>query len=430
MKRLLFLLCCLELLFATYLINTLGPYVSSLLLLGISLGIGIVYLKIASQPIVRPEGKLIELSPKVLNILQWVVFALLTYYIFAKLKHLWWYEITYPNPAHGSSDVIPQITTLVQRFLHGEQPYYDIQFPEYTLYPTYLPLQWLPYIPLELAHKDYRWVPTFAMWLACLYYFITHRKSIGNTLWDLAVPYWPIIVWTIFVFHDNLAFVYSVEGLIAAYYFFLAEGIKRRNTVFLAIAVSVCLLSRYSVIFWVPLCLALHFIAGNRKQALIIGGTSLVLFVLIYWYPFLRKDPHIFINGYNYHTKAALLEWMHDLEKNNGSANLFNGLGLTPFAFKFLPGNEAHILTLYKVVHLVACSLCVLILGFLYYRNRGKYSLHVFLLFSFKVYLTIFYVFIQIPYKYLFLVPYFVSVCLLGAAFRHGHVKEKQTFSA
>lgn len=430
MKLLLFLLCLLELLFATFFILPLGPYVTSLLLLSISLGIAILYLKIATQPTLPGQQNSNRIPPLAITILQWALFGTLTYFTFAELKFLWWYELTYPNPGHGGSDIIPQITALVQRFLHGEQPYYPIKFSEYDLYPTYLPLQWLPYIPLELVQKDYRWVPTFAMWFACAYFFITHRKHYNNSIWAVIIPVWPLVIWFSFIWHDNLAFVYCVEGLIASYYFFTAESIKKQNVAFLAITVSVCLLSRYSIIFWVPLCLALHFVAGKRREALIIAGTALIFFITIYWFPFLRKDGNIFINGYNYHTSAALQEWLHDLAKNNGTANLYNGLGLTPYALKFLPGNEASVLSIYKVVHFAACAECVVILGLIFVRNRSKYPLHVFLLFSFKVYLTIFYMFIQIPYKYLFLVPFFTSACLLGAAFSHTHVKEKQTFAS
>lgn len=429
MKLLLFLLCLLELLFATFLILPLGPYVTSLLLLTISLGIAVVYLKIATKPSLPINYKNGKVPPLVITILQWTLFGTLTYFTFAELKFLWWYELTYPNPRHGSSDVIPQITALVQRFLRGEQPYYPIKFSDYDLYPTYLPLQWLPYIPLELAHKDYRWVPTFAMWFACAYFFITNRKNHTNNIWAIIIPIWPLVIWFSFIWHDNLAYVYCVEGLIASYYFFTAESIKKQNTALLAITISACLLSRYSIIFWVPLCLALHFIAGKRREALIIAGTALIFFVVIYWFPFLRKDAGIFINGYNYHTKAALQEWLHDLARNNGTANLYNGLGLTPYAMKLLPGDEEHILATYKIIHFVACAVCVAGLGLLFVRNRSKYPLHVFLLFSFKAYLTIFYMFIQIPYKYLFLVPFFTSACLLGAAFKLPPVKEKQTFT-
>lgn len=418
MKPLLFLLCLLELLFATFLITPLGPYITSLLLLGISLGIAVLYLKIASQPASQRPGKPGKIPPAVVKAVQWAFFGALTYFTFAELKFLWWYELTYPNPRHGSSDIIPQITALVQRFLDGQQPYYPIKFSNYDLYPTYLPLQWLPYIPLELAHKDYRWVPTFAMWFACTYFFITSRHKTDNNIWSILIPIWPMVIWFSFIWHDNLAFVYSVEGLVASYYFFTAESIKRQNAVMLAITVSVCLLSRYSIIFWVPLLVALYYATGKRKEAFLIAGTAAILFVTIYWFPFLRKDPGIFINGYNYHTQAALHEWQNDLAKNNGTANLYNGLGLTPYALKFLPGDERSILATYKIIHFVACALCIIILGAVFAFNRAKYQLHVFLLFSFKVYLTVFYMFIQIPYKYLFLVPFFASACLLGAAFK------------
>jgi hypothetical protein len=431
MKKLLFLLCCLEVLFATFLINTLGPYVSSVVLFSISIGIAFLFLKISQQPDTgSSQNTTVAPSPVVVKALQWVLFGIMSYLVFARLKHIWWYELTYPEVSIGSSDVIPQITALVQRFLHGEQPYYPIKFSQYDLFPTYLPFQWLPYIPLEMAHKDYRWVPTFAMWLASFYYFVRHRKTGAGAAWDVLLPVWPLIVWFAFVMHAREMFVFAVEGLIAAYYFFVAESIKLKNTILLAIAMSVCLLSRYSIVFWAPLCVALHLIAGKKKDALIICATALIMFVGIYWLPFLSKDYSIFIEGYRYHTSAAYAEWMHDLARNDGAAYLYNGLGFTPFALKLLPGDENYVLLTYKNIHLAMCILCVAALGFVYLRNRDKYTLHNFLLFSFKIYLTVFYVFIQIPYKYLFFVPIFISVSLLGKAFVPGAVKEKQTFTA
>ncbi|GAA4465901.1 hypothetical protein GCM10023093_18900 [Nemorincola caseinilytica] len=430
MRQLLFLFCVLEVLFVTWLIGTLGPYASPLVLFGLSIGIAILFLKIATNAgEVRPAPKVL-LPPRVLVIVQWVLFFALSYHIFASLKHIWWYEITYHEGRNGGSDVIPQITALVQRFLRGEQPYYAIQFAEYTLYPTYLPLQWLPYIPLELAHKDYRWVPTFAMWGAGLWFFLRNRKTGAGLLWDLLVPIWPLVLWAVFIPHDNRMFLFSVEGLIAAYYFFVAESLRWQRVWAIALSVAVCLLSRYSIVFWVPLCLLLHFVAGKRRDVLIIAITAIVFFVMLYWLPFLRRDASIFINGYTYHTNAARDEWLRDMATHQGQVYLNNGLGFTSFAIRLLPGDVGHALLLYKNVHIAMCILTVLVLALVYMRRTHSYPLYPYLLFSFKVYLAVFYAFIQIPYKYLFFVPVVVSVALLGGAFGSGRVKEKQTFIA
>ncbi len=422
------ILCILEVLFATFLINTLGPYVSSLLLFSVSVGIGFVFLRIAGGK-TDEAAQPVNVKPLAwVPVVQWVLFAAAAWFIIAQLKHIWWYELTY-HTDKGSSDVIPQITTLVQRFLHGEQPYYPIPFKDYTLYPTYLPLQWLPYIPLELAHKDYRWVPTIAMMLAAFYYFLTHRKREGNVFSQLLLPVWPLVVWGAFILHASEMFVFAVEGLIAAYYFAVAESLKKNNVWLIGLTAAVCLLSRYSIVLWLPLCVALYWLAGQRRQALIVTGISAVLIVVLYWWPFLRLNPDIFINGYNYHTRAAYAQWMQDLNHNNGEVYLYNGLGFTPYALKLLPGDEGNILMWYKRIHIGMCLLTLAMLAWGYVRGRKRYALNDYLLFSFKIYLTVFYVFIQIPYKYLYLVPIFLSVSLLGRAMRHRPVKETQTLA-
>jgi hypothetical protein len=421
MKQLLLLLCCLEVLFATFLVNTLGPYLSPVVFVSLSLGIGFVYLRISSAPalavtVLRPG--------RIISIVHWALFLGLSFYVISQLKHYWWYHLSYGD-TKSSSDVIPQITTLVQRFLQGEQPYYTIQFPEYTLFPTYLPFQWMPYIICEWLHKDYRWVPTLALWIVSCYHFINSRKAATSVFLQLFVPIWPLLVWLVFILHDWKVFVFTVEGLIAGYYFFVAAGLSRKRPWLFVPAIALCLLSRYSIVFWVPLCLLLLFVAGYRRQAIATGVTILACFVLFYWMPFLRKDPQIFMKGYAYHTNAAYGEWLRDLNTFGGKVYLLNGLGFTSYALKWLPGDEGHILMLYKNIHLAVCAITVLLLGGYFIRYRTRYDVNTFLLFSFKVYLAVFYAFIQIPYKYLMIVPIMVSAALLGSVFRGHTVKER-----
>lgn len=429
MKQLLLLLCCLEVLFVTYLINTLGPYVSPILLIGLSGGICYLYLRLSANPQpVAPAPTFAWLSPKMISVLQILGFLVLSYLIFAKLKFLWWYTLTYGDP-EGRSDIIPQITMLVQRFLSGEMPYQIIHFSDYDLFPTYMPLQWLPYMLTEWVGKDYRWVPTFAMWFACLYYFLNNRKVRYTSIWEVIVPLWPMMVWLLVILHHNRMFVYTVEGLIAGYYLFVSESVAKKSIWPLAIGIAVCLMSRYSIVLWVPLCVFLLFISGNKKSALIVCLTAVAFFVFLYWLPFLSRDANIYMSGYNYHTKAAYYEWVRDMDVYGGDVYLFNGLGFSSFAMKLIPGDIAHKIQVYKIVHLSMCLLTVAALAWYYVRNKTKYELRTFMLFSLKVYLVVFYAFIQIPYKYLYFIPILVTASLLGGAFRNGIVNERQTNS-
>ena len=421
MKLLLALLCVIELLLGTYFSGVAGPYLSPLLFLGTSIAIAFLYLRLAARP-QWVSLSIIKVPAIAITAAQWALFAGISYLVISKLKFLWWYHLMYHYP-EGSSDIIPQIQTLAQRFLAGEQPYHGIQFTGYVLYPTYMPFQWLPYIPLELLHKDYRWLPAIAMLGASFYYFISKRKMEGNILLQLLVPVWPMLVWCVSILYDNNTFIFTVEGLIAAYYLFVAESIGKKNLLPLAIGIGLCLFSRYSIVFWVPLCLSLFYIAGEKKKAFLLAGTALLFFVVSYWWPFLRHDANIFINGYNYHTQAALDEWVRD-KANNGHNYLNNGLGFTSYAVSWFPGDLEHQLAIYKNVLFGICLLTVALLGFYYYRARNRYSLQTYMLFSFKIYIAVFYAFIQIPYRYLYLTPLVVSAALLGGAFFPRPVKD------
>ena len=216
--------------------------------------------------------------------------------------------------------------------------------------------------------------------------------------------------------NDNNSFVFTVEGLIAAYYFFAAESTGKKSIWPLAMGMSLCLFSRYSIIFWVPLCIAILAMAGQKKNAMIVAGTAAAFFIFVYWLPFLRVDPEIFIKGYRYHTQAAFGEWERDVVVN-GKNYLNNGLGFSSYAIAWFPGALHNKLAIYKNLLFGVCLLTVAVLGLVFYRSRGRYDANAYLLFSFKICIAVFYAFIQIPYRYLFFTPLIITAALLGGAF-------------
>ena len=56
----------------------------------------------------------------------------------------------------SKSDIIPQVKILAGRFVSGEEIYTPITEFGYLLYPTYLPLTWLPFVIADWMHIDYR----------------------------------------------------------------------------------------------------------------------------------------------------------------------------------------------------------------------------------------------------------------------------------
>lgn len=418
MRLLLLLLCIFEVLLITWLRNFAGPFISPLLFFITSISIAFAYFKICNTPaltIAQPQ----KINKELLFVLQLIPIIILSYLIFKTNKTIWWWQAT-QDKGIDKSDIIPQITALVKRFLAGQQPYYPIQFNSYTLFPTYLPLQWLPYTITEILHKDYRWIPVIALWLASIYFFCRNKSFAVSTplLLQILLPTWPLLAWYATIMYDNDMFKLTVEALVAAYYLFVATSLNNKRILAIAIGISVCLLSRYSIIFWVPLCIACYSLAGEQKKSFTVVATIIIMFAIFYWWPFLRKDPMIFIKGYQYHTAAAYGEWHNDLQNLHGKFYLYNGFGFTAWALQFIPGDLAHQLVVYQKIHLVLCTLIVIALLYYYWKKRTSTNLNVFLLFSFKVYLAVFYAFIQIPYKYLYLVPVIVTSALLLQAFR------------
>ena len=319
MRVLLFILCIAEVLLLTFFQDVAGLFVSPLLFFIISICIAFVYLKVSAQETKQKQIK--KTADSVIKGIQVFLFVSISVIIFSCLKNIFeTHDCSLKNTTQP--DMIPQIIYLVTRFLSGEQPYYPMPFVGYHLYPTYLPLQWFPYMIAEVLRIDYRWIPALFLWLVSLYFFIKNgfcKKTFVPAFWRIVIPVWPLLFWLQFIIYDWGFFSYAVEGLVASYYLLVSMSFNNKKITWVAIGITLCLLSRYSIIFWVPLGMACYYIAGQRKQALIIIGTVVISFFVFYWLPFLRKDHSIFINGYHYHTKAAVDIWVrHDV---------VNGLG-------------------------------------------------------------------------------------------------------
>ncbi len=333
--------------------------------------------------------------------------------MFDLLRNIWKIVPISMNDVH-QSDVIPQIMFLVTRCKAGVFPYQVITVWGYDLFPTYLPLQWLPYFFAEWLHKDYRWVPAIVLWLACAYFFVKNC-SIHTTgvhpLLKLFLPLVPLLVWYAIVQNDGYTYIFTVEELIAGYYLFVATSISNKNVLALSFGVGLCLLSRYSIVFWVPLCILGYYWVGRRRQGLTISVVLVAMFIIFYWFPFLRIDKGVFLKGYEYHKVAAFYDWVR-------GNYMRNGMGFSAYAYDFVPGNIERKLFVYQAVHLFACIATVIALGAFYRKRLQRYSLSAFLLFSFKVYLTVFYMFIQTQYSYLYITPLIISSALLVGVFR------------
>ncbi len=312
------------------------------------------------------------------------------------------------------SDVIPTLQKYNTRLFSGEFPYNPIQYDGWKVIPNYLPMQWLPFSIAEFLEFDYRWIAFFAFVSVLFFYW---KQNIDKNLFfeNILKIILPFVFIMLLDKKDNMLYGTNVELLLVAYYMFLAFTIKSKNYILVALGILVCLLSRFSLLFWLPLYGLLILKKENFSFALKVGISVFAGVLFIYIIPFLSYDPYIFTNGLKYYSKAAVGEWLIKSFQTEGDIpfHLGQGIGFAVYFYKFAGGLLKENLNLAKYFHVFISIVTVLISLAFYYFKKPKMALWFFILLSFKLYLSVFYAFIHIPYLYLQQVPLFISIAIL-----------------
>ncbi|KAA9331350.1 hypothetical protein F0P96_13970 [Hymenobacter busanensis] len=305
-----------------------------------------------------------------------------------------------------SSDVIPILQTYVSRFRTGEVVYKYIYF-SYPLFPNHLPMQWLPYVLADRAGVDYRWWGLMTLIVvgfgAYQWTLIRWVANWGELLLKAALP--AFLFWWI-IDHDPHLYGETIETTIIAYYCLLAAAVLSRSPVLQAVALVCCLLSRYSVVLWVPLYMLILWFAAGKRHAVTVALLTLVGIVGIYVWPFLSKDWTIFGHALREYKIATVGEWQRE-------NHLFNGVGFAGWFLKNTSGTILEKINLMQKVHLGLSGVVVALCGALCWRLRRRVDHRVLALITLKWYLVVFYAFLQIPYTYLTSLVVFMSPFVL-----------------
>ena len=302
--------------------------------------------------------------------------------------------------------------------------YKTIEEFTYLLPVTYLPLQWLVYTPAEYFGFDYRWI-AFAIWcIACIWLLIRVSKT-NNVLLTILIPALLYGIYFLMLYRDQDVISYTIETMVAGYYIVLIMTLNQKNAILQGIGITICLLSRFSLVVWLPLWAFVMFVSNNRKSMFITMGTSAVLVLLIYVIPFLSKDWNSFLSAYNYYSIAALGEWNSINYTIMKPYQLNTGVGIAFLYADKYADNLALGLKLLQRTGMIFYLLTVLLLGFWYWKIRKKIHYNIFLLASFKIYLSVFLFFIQVPYIYLMVVANFISVAIFAELLRY-RIVDKQ----
>lgn len=396
----------LEFLLLTYWRNGAGPYLSPVLFYASSWLVALL-----AWRSYRHDGEAVDLERRSPGRLLWLLPPLLALGAFVPRLA----RIFAASPLVATaSDVIPAIRLYVGRLLSGQQVYSYMTELGYTFYPTYLPALWLPFVGAEVLGFDYRWLAVGALAVALLgcYWWPALRQRAGwaERLLKLALP---LVLLQGVMKVDVGLFGYSVESLIIGYYLLLAASLRGRSPWLRALPLVLCLLSRFALVPWVPLWLALIWQQEGRPAALrLTAGVALGLLVL-YVVPFLSQDWQALALGQQTYLTAAQSDWRQVLPGTTQPWPLYQGLGFAAYFYQYAPGTLLHKIELVRLAQAGSCLLLVLAAAAYWVRRRPALDYRLYALLVLKVYLATFYAFVQVPYSYLTALVVFMSLPLV-----------------
>ncbi|MHA4812157.1 hypothetical protein ACX0G9_28945 [Flavitalea flava] len=343
-----------------------------------------------------------------LNLYRLVICGLLGLVMY-NLCLLWFDEIPLDI---NYADMLPIIKVMGQRFAggHSRQVYDLIPWIWNGVQPIYLPAMWLPFVPAVVLDLDLRWITVAGLFFSCSIFIFLYRpqRSSYRSFFLGVIAF--LLFWWIFADDTPGVITVSEEGLVIAYYVLLVLSLLTGNALLIGIAASLCMLSRYALVGWIPAYVLFLVLNRKWKQSAIFIFTGLACFVLLFllpvgWPTFMRlaKLPADYV-------QFAAVVW-------EDSPNVFStGSGL---AWLFGPKRIRLLHTL-----LIALSFLVPLAGMLYcyFRNKTKKMANIPIAIL-KLTLVFFYSFIDVPYLYLFYTSSFVSLILITLVIQVGEVE-------
>ena len=299
------------------------------------------------------------------------------------------------------SDVIPIMEIMAKRFLHGEEVYANIPEIWGGMLPIYLPSMWLPYIFSTLGHFDPRWIDVVFMLAATVVPMVLlrgDRKYSWGSL--LAIPA-VIALYQQFMHVDTRLVSMSDEGVVIGWYALLACALWRRKPVLIGLTIALSLLSRLSIIGWIPAFGLFVFLFDDKKKAFKIAGVaaavSLVLMVV-------TKAIFNLSNFLDLPKRYLAAVQGDDYQKLKGAIN--EGMGIA----KALDQQQ---LTTLHAVNQWSTFLLPLLLLALYARFKKYFDKDMYPIAMLKISLVVFFNLLIIPIHTMFYTSAFISVAIL-----------------
>lgn len=301
-----------------------------------------------------------------------------------------------------NSDVLHQLEAQFDRFMRGEQPYKPLEQFEWRPFPVYMPMHWLPIGIGRWLHIDVRWggVLIFAIIYLVILYQLSLKPSLPKGMQYIAYLL-PLLILFAPIQHRSTDITQVFEVLIAGYYLLLGFGLYKKNDTLIIIALICIMMSRYTLVFWLPLFMILLYknYGWKKCRQYIVWGASafMILFVLPFW----LRDPSILMKGIRYHNGCFGFDYDVLVETGELSYMMYSGTTFMHIAHTWWGiDNWSEAFSMIRLFQLFCMTLLTIGALWYYKKVRARIDMYDYLLAVACLFLAIFYLTAPFGYAY------------------------------
>lgn len=303
------------------------------------------------------------------------------------------------------ADMLPIIHVMGKRFLagHWQEVYTPIAEIWNGIQPIYLPAMWLPFTLADIFHFDLRWVTVGGVWIGVIVIVLQSGRFRSISIW-LVLAVLSVLLWWLHTEERNNLFRLTEEGVVIAYHVLLVLAIVYRRPVWLGIAISACLLSRYVLITAVPAVL-LWWVLQRDWQVLIRSVLTVLVCCLLTIACFGLAPFEQMMRIPGTYIQHAVRVWQEH-----------------PEYFSYTPGMAAvfgpdKIVLQHQLLLLLGFGMPLLFSVLMYWFYRKQTIANMELAIA-TLAITVFYTLVDVPYLYLYYTPVFWYLAIAALALK------------
>jgi hypothetical protein len=241
-------------------------------------------------------------------------------------------------------------------------------------------------------------VGVFFLVFGCCVWLIRSFKNNASMLWLIVCAF--ALFWWLFTAEDASGLLaFTEEGVVVGWYVLLTLALLKKNYWFMGIAISMCVLSRYVLIGWIPAMLMYVLLDKKYKAFWKLAVSGVACFILLMVLPFGWTSFTGLIQLPSAYIAFAARVWA------DSQIVFSSSLGFARFF-----GPDRIILQHNLLVYLSFIVPSFFIFSCWWLKTRQQANINNILLATLKITLTIFYSFIDVPYLYLFYTGSFISL--------------------